>query len=146
MTETLITLTGELVDLSSAPADVIGRMAQDIDTRLEGLRSDKRTLGDEITRRLDFEGRRSLEIDGWRFETTAPEEREFTVAELRAVLSNLVAEGTISQKKADACIEWVPKPVWMQIKPLTSDPRCQARINHAISMRPATRYGKVKRG
>jgi hypothetical protein len=143
---TLMLSTGELVDLTTAPAQIIGELAESIDARIEELRSDKRSLGDEITRRLDFEGRRSLTIDGWKFETTAPEEREIDVPALQAVLLDLVVEGTISQKKADACIEWVPKPVWAQIKPLTTDPRCQARINRTIRMRPATRYGKVKRG
>jgi hypothetical protein len=143
---TLMLSTGELVELAQAPAEVIGRIAEDIDIRLDELRSDKRALSDEITRRLDFEGRRSLEVDGWRFETTAPEERDIDVPALQAVLLDLVVEGTISQKKADACIQWEPKPIWAQIKPLTTDPRCQARINHTISMKPATRYGKVKRG
>jgi hypothetical protein len=142
----LMRSTGELIDLSGAPAGVIGQIAEDIDQRIADLRSDKRALSDEITARLDHEGRRSMEIDGWRFETTAPEEREFDVPELQGVLAELVAEGTISQAKADKCIEWVPKPVWIQIKPLTADPRCKERVNHAISMRPAARYGKVKRG
>jgi hypothetical protein len=146
VTETLITFTGELVDLEQAPVDVIGQIAEDIDRRLEELRSDKRALGDEITRRLDFEGRRSLEIGHWRFETTAPEEREIDVPALQAVLLDLVVEGTISQKKADRVIAWTPKVVWTELKSLTTDPRCQARINRTISMKPATRYGKVKRG
>jgi hypothetical protein len=107
--------TGELIDLRDAPVEVIGQIAEDIDARLSELRSDKRALSDEITARLDHEGRRSMEISGWRFETTAPEEREFDVAGLQAVLAELVAEGTISQKKADACLAWEPKPVWAQI-------------------------------
>lgn len=138
--------TGELVELRDAPAEVIGRIAEEIDIRLDELRSDKRALSDEITRRLDFEGRRSLEIDGWRFETTAPEAREVDAAELQDVLRELVAEGTISQAKADRVITWTPKVVWTELKSLTTDPRCQARVNHAIAMRPAARYGKVKRG
>jgi hypothetical protein len=116
VTETLITFTGELVDLEQAPVDVIGQIAEDIDRRLEELRSDKRALGDEITRRLDFEGRRSLEIGHWRFETTAPEEREIDVPALQAVLLDLVVEGTISQKKADRVIAWTPKVVWTELK------------------------------
>jgi hypothetical protein len=63
---TLMLSTGELVELGRAPAEVIGRIAEDIDIRLDELRSDKRALSDEITRRLDFEGRRSLEVDGWK--------------------------------------------------------------------------------
>jgi hypothetical protein len=146
MSETLISHTGELVDLAQAPAEVIGQIAEDIDARLEGLRSDKRALSDEITRRLDFEGRRSLEVDGWRFETTAPEERDIDVLALQLVLTDLVREGTISQAKADRVIAWTPKVVWAELKSLTTDPRCQARVNHTIAMRPAARYGKVRRG
>jgi hypothetical protein len=122
MSETLISHTGELVDLTQAPAEVIGRIAQ------------------------DFEGRRSLEVDGWKFETTAPEERDIDVLGLQLVLTDLVREGTISQAKADRVITWTPKVVWAELKSLTTDPRCQARVNHTISMRPAARYGKVKRG
>jgi hypothetical protein len=143
---TLLLSTGELIELADAPVDVIGRIAEDIDIRLSELRSDKRAIGDEITRRLDFEGRRSLEIDGWKFETTAPEERQIDVPALQAVLLDLVTEGTISQKKADKIIAWEPKVVWAELKSLTTDPRCQNRINRTISMKPAVRYGKVKRG
>jgi hypothetical protein len=91
------------------------------------------------------EGRRSIEIDGWRFEINAPTERQIDVPELQDVLSDLVAEGTISQAKADRVIVWEPKVVWSELKPLTTDPRCQARVNHTITDVPAARYGKAKR-
>jgi hypothetical protein len=145
VTETLISLTGELVDLSTEPADTLGRLFEEIDHRTAELRSDKRELSDELARRLDHEGRRSIEIDGWRFEINAPTERQIDVPELQDVLSDLVAEGTISQAKADRVIVWEPKVVWSELKPLTTDPRCQARVNHTITDVPAARYGKAKR-
>jgi hypothetical protein len=100
MSETLISHTGELVDLTQAPAEVIGRIAQDIDARLDDLRSDKRALSDEITRRLDFEGRRSLEVDGWKFETTAPEERDIDVLGLQLVLTDLVGGTEVADHRS----------------------------------------------
>jgi hypothetical protein len=145
MTETLIHLTGELVDLRTEPADTLGRLFEEIDTRTAELRSDKRELSDELARRLDIEGRRSIDIDGWRFEVNAPTERQIDVPELQGVLSALVAEGTISQAKADRVIVWEPRVAWSELKPLTTDPRCQARVNHAITNAPAPRYGKAKR-
>jgi hypothetical protein len=50
VTETLITFTGELVDLEQAPVDVIGQIAEDIDRRLEELRSDTRGARDRRAR------------------------------------------------------------------------------------------------
>lgn len=146
MTETLITLTGELVDLSAAPADVLGKLFEEINQRVLDLRADKRELTDELARRLDFEGRRSIDVDGWHFEVTAPTERQIDVPELSSVLSDLVAEGTISQAKADKVITWEPKVAWAELKPLTTDPRCAARVAHTISEAPAARYAKARRG
>src|SRR5437764_14319864 len=125
--DTLLTVTGELLDLSNEPAARLGSVFEEIDTQIDELRSDKRALSDELARRLDIEGRRSIEIDGWRFEVNAPTERQIDVKELQDVLSALVAEGTISQAKADRVIAWEPKVAWSELKPLTTDPRCQAR-------------------
>jgi TusA-related sulfurtransferase len=42
-------------------------------------------------------------------------------------------------------VKWEPKPVWSELKILTTDPRCKERINHALSEVAATRYVRVKR-
>lgn len=146
MTETLLTVTGELLDLSNEPAARLGELFERIRELSLSLRSDTRELTDELARRLDYEGRRSLDLDGWRFEVNAPTERSYDVPELQRLLTELVAEGTISAAKAERVIVWEPKVVWTELKALTTDPRCAARVNHAISDAPATRYAKVRRG
>lgn len=131
----------------SLDADVEGIAAawDELTTLEREVRSVKRTISDEITRRLDFEGRRQITVDGFKLETTAPEEREWDLPALQTLLLQLVSEGTISEKKADACIKWTPAVAWAEIKPLTTDPRCSARIAQTFKMVPANRYAKVTR-
>ena len=145
-TEEIVVLPGSgvVVALDAEPKEIAA--AWDEMTTLErDLRSAKRTISDEITRRLDYEGRRSMSVDGVKFETTAPTEREFDLPELQNLLLILVSEGTISEKKADACIKWTPSAVWSEIKPLTTDPRCAKRLEQTFRIVPASRYAKVTR-
>jgi hypothetical protein len=146
-TEDLIVIpgTGEVVQLDGPLEAFVGAWDQLVTLEAD-LRSAKRTISDEVARRLDHEGRRSVDINGVRFETTAPSERSYDVDELRATLAELVTEGTISEAKAKRCIEYTPKVIWRELKTLTTDPRCAARIGHAISEVPATRYVKVSKG
>jgi hypothetical protein len=146
-TEEMVILpgSGEVVALNAEPATIAAAW-EELQTFERELRSVKRTISDEITRRLDFEGRRSLvSIDGVKFETTAPTEREWDMPALQQLLRQLVGEGTISEKKADACIKWEPKVSWSEIKPLTTDPRCSARMAQTFKEVPANRYAKVTR-
>jgi hypothetical protein len=146
MSEDIVVLpgTGLVVSLDAEPAE-IAQAWDELTSTERDLRSAKRTISDEITRRLDYEGRRQMSIDGFRFETTAPTEREWDLPELQKLLRQLVGEGTISEKKADACIKWEPKPVWSEIKTLLNDPRCAKRMEHTFSEVPANRYAKVTR-
>jgi hypothetical protein len=145
MPEIVLRHSGELIDLKAAAPSLLGALFHEIDNRATALRSDKRELSDELARRLDHEGRRTVEIDGWKFEVNAPTERQIDARELQVVLRELVAEGTLSQEKADRCIEWEPKVIWREVKPLTTDPRCKERINHTINEAPAARYVKARK-
>jgi hypothetical protein len=137
--------SGLVVALDGAPLELLD--AWEHLTEIEqDLRTTKREIGDEITRRLDHEGRRSMVVDGVKFETTAPTEKVWDLVQLQETLDELTKEGTISAAKANACIKWEPKAAWMELKTLLSDPRCQARIANCFSEEPASRYGKVKRG
>ena len=142
----LVTLpvTGEVVNLSDSLETFVAAWEQLEDLNAQ-VRSVKREISDEIARRLDHEGRRTLHVDGVKFEVNAPTEKEFNMPELGATLAELTAEGTISQNKANACIKWEPKAVWREIKTLLSDPRCAARIAHCITDKPAARYARVTR-
>lgn len=144
-TEEMVVLpTGEIIPLSGDPA-VIAHAWDELTGIERDLKSTKRAIQDEITRRLDFEGRRQMTIDGYRFETTAPTDREWDLPELQTLLLQLVGEGTISEQKADRCIKWEPKVVWNEVKPLLSDPRCAKRMEQTFRVVPANRYAKVTR-
>jgi len=145
-TEEIVIIPGSglIVSLDADPKE-IARAWEEMLSLERDLRSAKRTVSDEITRRLDFEGRRSMSVDGVKFETTAPTEREFDLPELQKLLRVLVGEGTISDKKADACIKWTPSAVWSEVKALTTDPRCAERIKQTFREVPANRYAKVTR-
>lgn len=136
--------TGVVVSLDAEPAELAQAWDELVSFQVEAA-SAKREISDEITRRLDHEGRRSLVFEGVKFETNAPTEKQWDLPELQQLLLQLVSEGTISEKKADACIKWEPKPVWSELKTLLSDPRCSARMAHTFTEVPANRYAKVTR-
>jgi len=140
----VIPTTGEAVDVKASPMLALARVMQSIADAEKDLRSAKRELADEIAERLDHEGRRSLDVDGWHLEVSAPTEKKWNVDELRGVLAELVGEGTISDLKSRACVRYKPEPVWAELKTLLSDPRCQARIAHCFEEVPTTRYAKVR--
>lgn len=146
MSALVIPGTGEVVSLKDASLPALAAAVDQIAQNEADLKSAKRTLADEVAARLDVHGKRSAEVDGWRLEINAPTERQWDLDELRATLAELVAEGTITDEKAKACIKWEPKPVWSELKILTTDPRCKERINHALSEVQATRYVRVKHG
>jgi hypothetical protein len=137
--------SGVVVPLDAGPQELA--QAWDELTMFErDLRSTKRQISDEITRRLDHEGKRSMEVDGVKFETTAPTEKQWDLFALQQVLRELVEEETISQTKADACLTWTPKAIWSELRTLLTDPRCKERVGHCMSEVPAARYAKVSRG
>lgn len=136
--------TGEVITLNGDLETFVGAWHQLREMEAD-LRTVKREISDEIARRLDHEGRRSLAVGEWKFSTTAPTEKVWNLAELQATLAELEAEGTISDAKAERCIKWEPKAVWTELKALLSDPRCKARVEHCFSEEPAARYAKVER-
>lgn len=135
--------TGEVVDLKEASLAAIAIVQQEILDHEKDLRTAKRELADEVASRLDVYGHRSIEVDGWHLEISAPTERQWDLDELRGVLAELVEEGTITDEKAKACVKWEPKPVWRELKILLSDPRCKERVAHAMTEVDAPRYVKV---
>jgi hypothetical protein len=141
----LLTLDGEIVVTADAELEVLARVFDEFADAEAELRSNKRVLHDVISARLDHEGRRSMTIDGFKVETNAPTEKQWDTDELRGVLAELQAEGTISDKKARACLKFEPKPVWIELKTLLTDPRCAERLKHCYTDAPANRYAKVKR-
>lgn len=137
--------TGEIIaDVSTADdvALIVGLVEfQEMEAE---LKSRKREISDEIARRMDFQGRRSVSHSGLKLEVNAPTAKEWDLDRLRADLTDLVNEDVISPAKAAKCVKWTPSPVWAEIKTLLSDPRC-SRLSHAFKEIPATRYVKVRR-
>lgn len=136
---------GELVVPSEVTLERLADAFDEVNEAIGELATIKREMQDEVIRRLDYEGRRQITIDGFQLQATAPTEKEWDLAELQLVLAELVNEETISGEKAERCIKWEPKPVWSEIKTLLSDPRCAARVGHTFKEVPANRYAKVKR-
>jgi hypothetical protein len=118
----LVPSTGEVVDLATAASEALAEIFESIADAEQQLRSQKRELIDEIAKRLDQDGRRSLRVS-----------------------PDLIAEETITERKAAACVRFEPKPVWSELKTLLSDPRCKARIEHCYSEEPHTRSARVVR-
>jgi hypothetical protein len=136
--------TGEVLALDAPLQRFVGAWEQLVALDAD-LRSAKREISDEIARRLDHEGKRTLHLDDVTFEVNAPTEKVWDLKELQGTLRELVAERTISEKKAERCIKWEPKPVWSELKTLLSDPRCAARVEHCYTEKAANRYAKVTR-
>jgi hypothetical protein len=146
MTEVIVVpKTGEVLDITGATTTSLAAVIEAINEAEKDLKSDRRQIGDELARRLDIEGRRSVMLDDFRIEVSPPTEKTWDVDELRATLAELVEEGTISDGKAKACVKWTPEPVWAELKTLLSDPRCKARITHCFEENAKTRYVRVKR-
>jgi hypothetical protein len=145
-TENLIVIpgTGEVVALDGPLEAFVGAWEQLVSLDAD-LKSVKREISDEIARRLDHEGKRTLHLNDVTFEVNAPTEKAWDLKELQGTLAELIAESTISPAKAERCIKWEPKPVWSELKTLLSDPRCAARIEHCYTEKAAHRYAKVTR-
>lgn len=143
MSVVVIPATGEALELA-APAHELARAWSDLEELDRDLKAAKREIADEVIRRLDHEGRRSMTIDGVKLEASAPTEKVWNLPELQGTLDELVNEGTISDEKAGRCIKWEPKPAWVELKTLLSDPRCKVRVEHCFTEVEVTRYAKVK--
>jgi hypothetical protein len=138
--------TGEVVDLQTASEVQLAEVFDAVHDAEQQIRGQKRELVEEIARRLDRDGRRSLRIaPDLKLEVNGPTEREWDLTELRGTLAELVAEGTITERKAKACVKWEPRAVWNELRTLLSDPRCKARIEHCFTDKPASRYARVVR-
>jgi hypothetical protein len=144
MSNVVIPVTGEALALDG-PLQTFAAAWDSLLEVEQEIRTAKREISDEIARRLDHEGKRTLHVEGVKFEVNAPEERQWNLAELQLTLAELITEGTISAEKAERCIRWKPEAAWSEIKTLLSDPRCRARIEHCFEMAPATRYARVTR-
>lgn len=146
MTTMVVPVTGEVVDIETAPSEALAEIFEALADKEQELRTFKRELVGEIAKRLDQDGRRSLKVTpDLKFEVNAPTEKVWDLKELQETLAELVDEETITLRKAQACIKWDPKAVWNELRTLLSDPRCRARIEHCFVEEPHTRSVRVVR-
>lgn len=137
--------TGEIIDVKHATTDVLAEAHDDLKAAQTEVRSFTRLVDDELIDRMDFDGKRTFHGEGFTLEATAPTERKWDVDTLESVLARLVREGTISQRKADACIRTKLEPVMAELRTLEKDPRCTHAIRVCFEEVPANRYLKVRR-
>ena len=144
--EVIVPNTGELLDLAEVTTTDIAETLGWLSDREAEWRRFRRAASDELAERLDHEGRRSADVDGYRIEVNAPTERKWDEFRLQSVLNRLVDRELISAEKARRCIDWTPKVRWSEVKTLLSDPRVAPDIEACFEDAPATRYAKVKHG
>lgn len=104
--------TAEVIAVVADTAtDVLADARDALVTHEADVRSIKQAIDRELTRRLDYEGTRSTEIDGGagRFKLTgqAPTKVEWDGELLAKKLRSLVRAGLISKERAGACVERV---------------------------------------
>lgn len=90
----LVPVSGELIPFDAPNEiliDALFRM-RDLENQLASVRRD---VGLEITRRMDADNLRSVEVDGFRVTVAAPGE-DWDLARLDEVLENLIEAGTLT--------------------------------------------------
>jgi hypothetical protein len=146
MSQVIVPITGEIVDLSDQATDRIAEELNEISAFEQDVRSFKRAANEELATRLDHEGRRSADVGEWHLEANAPTERVWDVPELQRALLLAVCEELISGEKATRCIRQEPKVVWSEVKTLLSDPRLKRLLEPCYTDVPTSRYVRVRHG
>lgn len=102
--------TGELVDLTAAaPADLAHGLngASDL---LDAVYEYRQAVVDELARRADARGRRTVTLGPVDVEVNAPTVDDYSVERLRHELEPLVAAGVIEAELVDELIVTPPRP------------------------------------
>lgn len=146
MNETLVPITGQLLDLAETPSTDIAETVSELGRVEAEIRSFRHAAADELGRRLDHEGRRSADVGDYHIEVNAPTEKRWDIPELQRALIYLVMHGLISEEKAKRCTKFEPKPVWGELKTLLSDPRCREQIERCFTEEPTTRSVRIRHG
>lgn len=137
--------TGEAIDLHAAATDEL-LDCHDAFTDLEReMKEARREVDDELTRRMDHEGRRSFTFNDFKVDVTPPTEKVWDIDKLMTTLDDLVEIKAISQLKAERCVRTKLEPVWRELKTLLSDPRVSEAIEECYEEVEASRYVKVSR-
>lgn len=95
----LVPVTGEVLDLDS-PSEVLVDALHRITDLQSQLAAARRDLGFEITRRMDADNLRQVDVDGFRVTVRKPDEK-WDLERLDLVLDELVAAGVITRSAVD---------------------------------------------
>lgn len=98
-------LSGELVDLAAQTTTDLAEARDRVREVRDAVSSWARSLDEEITARLDFEARRSVEVGGWKVESQSPTLWETDTSALHEALTVLVNEGVLSPHALDAALQ-----------------------------------------
>lgn len=98
----VISLDGDINDLVTVAGEITAFMDQ--------IRAAKQQLLDEVARRIDTTGGRSIQVDGvGKLETNPAVSEEYRPDEVTAALVPLLQDGLIGQEVLDAAV-YVPAP------------------------------------
>jgi len=140
-------VTGEVLDLATAPIDVIAEFVDAVTDSRRQL-DELRSMADrELARRMDVENLRTYDLGGWRVTVNAPTRTVYDGERLRDVLASLVGEGVISESAADRACQQVTtlKPVVRELNKLRSHPEVDTAIESVTSTVDQRRTVKVER-
>jgi hypothetical protein len=137
--------TGEAIDLHAAATDELLDCHDAFADLEREMKEARREVDDELTRRMDHEGRRSFTFDHFKVDVSPPVEKLWDVDKLLNTLDDLVEIKAISQVKAERCVRTKTEPVWRELKTLLSDPRTKDPLEACYDEVEASRYVKVSR-
>jgi hypothetical protein len=141
--------TGETFDLATAEWSQLAGARRAITDLRPVLGDAARVLDGEITRRLDRNNDRSIDVDGYEVRVKPPTESEWDITLLRENLDQLVNEGRLGAGVPGRAVkvEVSYKPVAVELKRLLDhdDPRVKELVGECRTVRPAERRVTVTR-
>jgi hypothetical protein len=111
MSTAIVPATGEVVELAERSPDELATMIDQAGDLLDAVHQFRQAVVDEVARRADARGKRTVELDGVTFEVNAPTEDVYDVGLLEAALAPLIADETIAAELvAELVVTPDPKP------------------------------------
>lgn len=135
--------TGEVLDVKSAPNEMLLEARDKMVEYETDLKSFKRAVDDELIERMTGEGLKTWHVGGHTITASKATERVWDLDLLQDTLARLVKDQIITEAKRERCLRLKVEPVAREIAVLEDDPRCQMQIRACYEERPANRYVRV---
>lgn len=139
----IVPATGEVVNLS-APTDILAEAAaqmRELETELARVRA---VVNDELTRRLDHENLRSVEIGDWAISVDAPGGVDWDTDALMEELTRLVELDVISEDAMERVVPIKRRVALRELKKLLPAIDSDYREDLEACSTPSTRVRRVK--